>query len=147
MIDLGTLGGSTSDALAINNKSQVVGRADFSPDSPYHHAVVWCNGSIQDLGMVDPCQNSTATSVNSANQIVGGLGVCTDDPKDPTYFSAFYMVKGKPMVDLNTLITPASDIHLTDAWNINNRGEILANGKLPDGSERVALLVPIPSGR
>ena len=30
MIDLGTLGGSTSDALAIEN--QVVGRADFSPD-------------------------------------------------------------------------------------------------------------------
>jgi len=144
MIDLGTLGGSTSDALAINNKSQVVGRADFSPDSPYHHAVVWCNGSIQDLGIVDPCKNSTATSVNSANQIVGGLGVCTDDPSDPTYFSGFYTEKGKTMVDLNTLITPASEIHLTDAWTINNRGEILANGKLPDGSERVALLVPVP---
>ena len=104
---------------------------------------MWCNGSIRDLGVVDPCQNSTATSVNSANQVVGGLGVCTDDPNDPTYFSAFYTEKRKPMVDLNTLITPASEIHLTDAWNINNRGEILANGKLPDGSERVVLLVPI----
>ena len=147
MIDLGTLGGSSSDALAINEAGVVVGRADFSPDSPYHHAVLWRNASIQDLGVVDPCQNSTATSVNSANHIVGGLGPCTDDPNDPTYFSAFYTEKGKPMVDLNTLITPASEIHLTDAWNINNRGEILANGKLPDGSERVALLVPIRPGR
>jgi probable HAF family extracellular repeat protein len=148
MIDLGTLGGSSSDALAINEAGVVVGRADFSPDSPYHHAVLWRNGSIQDLGVVDPCQNSTATAVNSAGEVVvGGLGVCTDNENDPTYFSAFYTEKGKPMVDLNTLIRPSSEIHLTDAWNINNRGEILANGKLPDGSERVALLVPIPPGR
>ena len=98
-------------------------------------------------GWTKPCTRSVANSINSANHIVGGLGACTDDPNAPTFFSAFYTEKGKPMVDLNTLITPASDIHLTDAWNINNRGEILANGKLPDGSERVVLLVPNPPGR
>jgi len=147
MTDLGTFGGSNSEAVAINNKGQVVGRAAVT-DTPFvRHAFLWERGHMTDLGAVAPCTRSTATSINSANHIVGGLGACTDDPNAPTFFSAFYTEKGKPMVDLNTLITPASDIHLTDAWNINNRGEILANGKLPDGSERVVLLVPNPPGR
>ena len=50
------------------------------------------------------------------------------------------------MVDLNTLITPPSPIHLQDAWNINERGEIFANGRMPDGTERAVVLVPIPAG-
>jgi probable HAF family extracellular repeat protein len=146
-IDLGTLGGSTSDAVAINNKGQVVGKAVVT-DTPFVlHGFLWENGHMTDLGAVAPCTRSVSNSINSANQIVGNLGYCTDDPNDITFYSAFYTEKGKAMVDLNTLITPASDVHLTDAWNINNRGEILANGKLPDGSGRVALLVPIPPGR
>ena len=47
------------------------------------------------------------------------------------------------MADLNILITPPSDIHVVDAWNVNDRGEIFGNGKLPDGTERAVLLVPI----
>jgi probable HAF family extracellular repeat protein len=144
MTDLGTLGGSTSLAVAINNKSQVVGRAVVTDTPSVHHAFLWEKSHMTDLGSVSPCTRSVANSINAANQIVGNLGFCTDDSNDPTFFSAFYTEKGKPMADLNTLVTPASEIHLTDAWNINNRGEILANGKLPDGSERVALLVPVP---
>jgi len=99
---------------------------------------------MTDLGAVTPCTRSTAISINSAGQIVGDLGSCTNDPNDIAFFSTFIVEKGRPMVDLNTLITPSSDIHLTDAWNINNRGEILAVGLLPDGSTRAALLVPVP---
>ena len=102
---------------------------------------------MTDLGAVAPCTRSTAVSINCANQIVGSLGACTDNENDPTYFSAFYTEKGKPMVDLNTLITPLGDMHLVDGWSINNRGEIVALGLLPDGSERVVLLVPILPGR
>src|SRR5262245_14275600 len=147
MIDLGTLGGSSSEATAINNKGQVLGRAIVT-DTPFvRHAFLWEKGQMTDLGAVAPCTRSTALSINPANQIVGLLAGCTNDPCEETFFSAVYTEKGKPMVDLNTLITPASDIHLTDAYSINNRGEIAAAGILPDGSERVALLVPIPPGR
>jgi probable HAF family extracellular repeat protein len=147
MTDLGTLGGSTSMAVAINNKSQIVGRAVVTDAPSVHHAFLWDKGHMTDLGSVAPCTRSVANSINSANQIVGNLGFCTDDFNDPNFFSAFYTETGKPMIDLNTLIIPASDVHLTDAWNINDRGEILANGMLPDGSQRVALLVPIAPGR
>lgn len=143
MVDLGTLGGSTSDAVAISNKGQVIGRAKVT-DTPFvRHAFLWEKGSMTDLGAVAPCMRSTATGINSANQIVGSLGYCTDNPDDLTFFSAFYVESGKPMVDLNTLVTPQSPIQLRDAWNINERGEIFANGRMPDGSERAVLLVPI----
>jgi probable HAF family extracellular repeat protein len=143
MRDLGTLGGDLSEALAINEAGLIVGRADFSPDSPYHHAVSWRNGAIKDLGVVDPCQNSTATAVNSTGDtIVGGLGACTNDPDDQNYFSAFLSQKGKPMVDLNSLVTPASDMHIEFATAINDRGEIVVSAYSETGDLHVMLLVP-----
>ncbi len=71
MIDLGTLGGSSSDTLAINEAGVVVGRADFSPDSPYHHAVLWRNASIQTwawsiLAKIRPPLRSTPQITSSA---------------------------------------------------------------------------------
>jgi len=143
MHDLGTLGGNLSEALAINEAGVVVGRADFSPDSPYHHAVAWRNGSIKDLGVVDPCQNSTATAVNSAGDVVGGLGVCTDNPDDENYFSAFLWQKGKPMADLNSLVSPPSDMHIEFATAINDRGEIVVDAYSETGDLHVMFLVPL----
>ena len=145
--DLGTLGGRTSEALAINNKGQVVGRARLSDTPVVRHPFLWERGRMIDLGMVAPCINGTAFGSNNNRQIVGTLSSCTGDPSDITFETAFYVEAGQPMADLNALITPPSDIHLTDGWNVNDRGEILANGKLPDGSERAVLLVPIRPGR
>ena len=142
MIDLGTLGGDFSEALAINESGMVAGRADVSPDSPYHHAVLWRNGQVNDLGIVDPCQSSTAVSLDSSGEtVVGGLGACTDDPNDLNYFSAFVWKEGHPMADLNDLVTP-SDLHIEFAAGINDRGEIVANAFLPTGEIRAVLLVP-----
>ncbi len=141
--DLGTLGGNISEALAINNAGVVVGRSDFSPDSIYHHATLWRNGTIADLDVVDPCQNSTATAVNSSGDVVGGLGACTDNPDDLTYFSAFLWKKGQPMADLNDLVSPPSDLHIVFATGINDRGEIVGSAYLPTGEVRAVALVPL----
>src|SRR5262249_18014296 len=136
MNDLGTFGGSNSEARALNNKGQVVGRAVVT-DTPFvRHAFLWEKGHMTDLHTVAACTRSTVNSINSASQMVGGLGACTDNSDDPNYFSAFYVEKGKPMVDLNTLIDPPSPIHIDSPWNINERGEIFGSGSLPDGSAR-----------
>src|SRR5206468_4656437 len=116
------------------------GRARVS-DTPFvRHAFLWEKGHMTDLGAVAPCTRSTANSINAAGQIVGSLGGCTG----PFDESAFYVENGKPMVDIHTLITPPSNIHLDEAWNINDRGEIFGSGLLPDGSMRAVLLVPLP---
>jgi len=143
MTDLGTLGGNVSEALAINDSGLVVGRSDFSPDNPYHHATLWRKGTITDLGVAGPCQNSTATAVNSAGNVVGGLGVCTDNPDDLNYLSAFMWKRGNSMVDLNDLVSPPSDMHLEFATGINDRGEIVGNAYTPEGDLHVVVLVPI----
>ena len=54
----------------------------------------------------------------------------------------FLSEHGQPMVDLNTLVLPGSDLTLTAAAFINDRGEIAGAGVLPNGEGRAVLLVP-----
>ena len=144
MLDLGTLGGDNSEAFFLSDNGQVLGRAEVSMTPYVRHAFIWENGRMTDLGAPAPCTRSSALSMNAANQIVGDLGACTADSNDPNYFSVFYQEKGRPPVDLHTLITPPSPIHLDDAGYINDKGEISAAGSFPDGRTRAVLLVPIP---
>jgi probable HAF family extracellular repeat protein len=144
MVDLGTLGGDFSEALAIDQHGSVVGRADYSSSEAYHHATLWADGAARDLGLVGPCLNSTATAISKDGDIVGGLGACTDDPDDTHYFSAFIWRNGNEMADLNSLVEPASDLHIEFATGINERGEIAGTAFLPTGELRGIMLVPQP---
>src|SRR5262249_54307000 len=65
--DLGTLGGPTSAALAINSAGQVVGTADL--DATHAHAFLY-NGALTDLGTLGGA-NSSAHGINSAGQVAG----------------------------------------------------------------------------
>jgi len=140
MMDLGTLGGDVSQALAINDAGQVVGWSDFSPTSPFHHAFLWQHGTMADLGVVAPCQNSTAVGINSRGEVAVEMGACGGE----FGFSAFVWRAGQPIADLNTLVSPPSDVHITGLAYINERGEIAGVGVLPNGDTRAVLLVPLP---
>jgi probable HAF family extracellular repeat protein len=137
LTDLGTLGGTNGEAFWLSNSGLVVGRADFSRDSKNHHAFLWKNGVMTDLGVLDPWPCSTANSVNSKGQVVGDTGICNKGGGP-----AFYSQDGQPMVDINTLVLPGSDLTLTSAAFINDRGEIAGTGVLPNGDGRAVLLVP-----
>jgi probable HAF family extracellular repeat protein len=119
MTDLGTLGGNNSEAIWINDAGDVVGSADL-PASHIHDAVIWTHGKIHDLGTVagDPC--SRGRGLNARGQVVGGSSDCRN------FLHAFLWEEGGPMLDLNTLIPPGSGVQLTNAFNINDSGEILA---------------------
>lgn len=70
MQDLGTLGGNTSVAYAINDHGWVVGDAQFD-GTPSRHAFLWRVGiGMQSLGTLGG-NRSTAYAVNSLGQIVG----------------------------------------------------------------------------
>jgi probable HAF family extracellular repeat protein len=146
MTDLGTLGGDASDAYAINDAGQVVGRARTTNVVGSHHPFLWEKGGMTDLGLVAPCTRGTATTINSRGDVAGGFGGCGPDPDDRTFFRGFYWQKGKPIVDVNTLITPASEIWVDEISFINDTGMMIGAGILPDGSTRAVLLVPIPPG-
>jgi probable HAF family extracellular repeat protein len=151
MRDLGTLGGPNSEAQWINESGLIAGSADFPRPEPavnLHDAVIWENGKIKDLGTVDGDACSRAYGVNARGQVVGGSTDCH------SFLHAFVWEEGGPMLDLNVLIPPGSGLQLTNAININDRGEILAKsvplGVTPIDDEdlgHLVLLVPCDEAR
>ncbi|WP_433313261.1 hypothetical protein ACQP0U_29275 [Micromonospora sp. CA-269861] len=63
MVDLGTLGGDSSFASAMNNRGDVVGRAQAADGT--HRGFLWRHGRMTDLGAFTP------TDVNDRGQVVG----------------------------------------------------------------------------
>jgi probable HAF family extracellular repeat protein len=118
MKDLGTLGGSNSNAYGINPTSshgvQVVGVSDTV--SGQQHAFLWQNGVMTDLG------TGTAYAINDAGQVVGFAGTGTQG-------HAFLWQKGV-MINLGTLGGSASW-----ARAINASGQVAGQSYLKNGTE------------
>src|SRR5438445_2945213 len=72
-IDLGTIGGSSSVALAVNASGQVVGASTLNAGAFFPtHAFSWTPaGGMIDLGTLGG-SGSGATAVNATGQVVGG---------------------------------------------------------------------------
>src|SRR2546428_9681692 len=68
--DLGTMGGVSSSANAINNRGQVLGTITLTPDNTTWHAFLWQDGGMTDLGTLGGRQVS-AVALNDVGQIVG----------------------------------------------------------------------------
>jgi len=134
-IDLGTFGGTIGEADWINDAGAVTGQAWTSGNAALR-GFFWKNGILTDIGTVEGDGCSGGLSINSTNQIVGFSATC-----DGSVFHAFLWEDGK-IVDLNSLISRGADLHLLQATNINDRGEIAGFGVLPDGDGHAFLLVP-----
>jgi len=70
VIDLGTLGGTSSYGEAINNNGQVVGSSTTS--SGDRHAFLYSNGSMQDINPAGGGY-SEAYGINNKGQVVGEI--------------------------------------------------------------------------
>ena len=71
MIDLGTVGSSTSSAQAVSSRGQVVGFLCDCGPLPVSHAFSWTrSGGMIDLGTLGG-EGSFAVAVNARGQIVG----------------------------------------------------------------------------
>lgn len=71
-----------------------------------------------------------------------GLTSSDCDFGDEPSLRAFLWEPGHPMVDVNTLISPALGIQLRNIATINDRGEMAAVAALQNGARREVLLVP-----
>jgi probable HAF family extracellular repeat protein len=142
-IDLGTLGGMNSAALAINDKGQIVGFADgFNDDNGtlIRFATLFSRtlGKNINLGTVPGYDQSWAQHINNKGQIVGyaynsnGQSCAVlFEPTDPN-----------KNIDLNTLVEPTTGCHLDYATRINDNGYILCQGVNQSGQEHPLLLIP-----
>jgi probable HAF family extracellular repeat protein len=94
--NLGTLGGSSSGAMGLNNAGVVVGSASLEGDTE-SHAFFWQAGSMHDIGTLGG-RHSEARDINERMQIVGYSTVAEAE----TTFHAF-LYDGGTMHDLGTL--------------------------------------------
>lgn len=132
--DLGTLGGPTSDAYAVNALGHLVGDSDLAappgqatptpiPGAPaLRHAFLWRNGVMTDLGTLGG-STSTTTAINDQDHVAGGAQ--TQDGK----LHAFLWRDGT-MTDLGTLGGDQSQ-----AIGINNDDQISGLSTTAPGQE------------
>ena len=133
--DLGTLGGSSSTALDINDLGQIVGSSNISDDLSTH-AFLWVDGQMSDLGVLGDVvtRTSQAKGINSYGLIVGQSQVGDED-------HAVLWQDGQ-ILDLNTMLPPESDWDLLQtAESINDAGWIVGTGQI-NGQRQAFLLQP-----
>jgi probable HAF family extracellular repeat protein len=121
LLDLGTLGGSSSSGVAINSSGQVTGTADTA-DGEFH-AFLWDGTTMQDLGTLGGGL-SQGFAINASGQVTGDAATVRG--------RTAFLWDGTTMLDLNALIDPADPLRrfvtLRDGVDINDRGQILVNG-------------------
>lgn len=134
--DLGILpGGNSSNVLGINRREQVVGWSNTI--NGMKHAVLWENDAIKDLGLLDG--NATiATSINNLGTVVG-YSIVTNEYKEIPQHA--FVWKNGIMRDLNRLLPANSGWELNTARAINNRGQIVGEGKF-SGLSAAYILTP-----
>jgi probable HAF family extracellular repeat protein len=140
---LPTLGGAYwNTPMDINDRGDVAGFGDLPGDGPTFpqsnfHAFFWsarayhCKGKIKtgtcDIGTLDEEGRSEALGVNDRDQVVGLS----------SSGHAFLWQQGL-MSDLNDLVVPGTTLILTDAQDINDRGEITGQATDPATGATVA---------
>jgi uncharacterized membrane protein len=139
MTELPTGTGLYGDAQAVNDKGEIVGEGDApgGQDS----AILWRKTGgkwlATYLGSLHAGDCAFGVSSNSSGQVVGDSG-----PNGCITILPFLWEDGGPMVDLNTLVPPNSGLHLYEADQINDGGEILVQGVDASGNNHVVLLIP-----
>ena len=126
--EIGTLGGSESQAAAINPDAQVTGYARTATGA--RHAFRWEQGKMADLGTLPGAANSAGAAINVAGDVVGA-------PR------AFVMNNGV-MTDLNSLLPAGSGWVLQAAHGIDGYGHIVGTGVV-NGQARGFFLTPAPA--
>jgi probable HAF family extracellular repeat protein len=143
-IDLGTLGGRHSQAVAVNNRGQVVGTS-ATAGSRGTHAFLWQRGVMTDLGTLGGSE-SRAVAVNDRGQVVGTSSTASGQ------YHAFIWQDGA-MTDLGVLPGTTN----SKAAAINERGQVVGDsddraflwehkkmtdlGALPGGDESSATAI------
>jgi probable HAF family extracellular repeat protein len=141
MIDLGTLGGGFGFASWVNGRGDVVG-GSLAPDQAFH-GFLWRHGTMIDLPPVGGAPWAFANAVNDYDQVIGN-----ETTINGSHELMAVLWAGGRGYNLNTLVAP-NPLRMISADYINNQGDIVGHGVLPNGDQRMFLLirntsVPLP---
>ena len=125
LIELGTLNGEYTTAIAINNIGQIVGCSKVDNND---HAFIWDEKTgIKDLGTLGGAE-SFAWDINDKGQVVGQSDTAEG------FKHAFLWDPDKGMIDLGTL-----GGLMSMAFALNNQGQIVGNTRTTDGQTHAFL--------
>lgn len=127
--DLGTLGGSFSEAVGISNSGSMAGSSAITGDVAVN-AAFWQNGVITDLGTLGG-PNSAAPEAepqpNERGEVAGASDTSTPDPngEDFCFFGTHLICL--PFIWEKGVLTalPTLGGNNGEAWQINNRGQVI----------------------
>jgi len=131
IVEIGTLGGSDSNALGINENAQVVGSA-FNAQG-FRRAYLWENGTMTDLGVIPGTTTSEAWGIKN-------LGVVVVNSSTSGFGKVFVWENGvKTEIIIPTPSSPKSLFDINDAGQVvgkhgNTMGESHACLWEPDGT-------------
>jgi probable HAF family extracellular repeat protein len=134
MRDLGTLGGSHSQALFINDRGDVAGASYIdstiqdATGVPTQHPFLWRNGQMIDLGTLGGTLGYPA-GLNARSDVVGVMDLAGDE-----HWHAFLWRAGST-VDLGTLGGNNSE-----AWAVNGAGTVVGRADITGSSTHHAFL-------
>jgi probable HAF family extracellular repeat protein len=134
--NLGSLGGGWSTALGTNDAGYIVGASTTSDNAV--RATMWFNGSVFNLGALDPGNLGTASvaeDINSQNVAVG-----YSDYRGGGRAALF---DSGAVFDLNTLVTNLDGWALDSATSINDAGQIAGIMHQPQVGTFAFLLNPV----
>jgi probable HAF family extracellular repeat protein len=133
--DLGTLGGTFSQAYFVNTAGSAGGVSTTSDG--YQHAFLWRNGSMKDLGTLGGLNSVDFASPNEWGQLAGEAETSTLDPNGEDYCGF-----GTHLVCLPFIWEPTSNdsgvmmplpplkggVNAQAAW-LNNRGDMVGSSE------------------
>lgn len=132
--------GTGAVAFGNNDRGQIVGVVG-SPDNSTEYAAIWQNGKLTSYKPLPGDFGATASGNNNRGVVVGSTFDATFN------WSHAVVWRDGVMTDLNTLIASGSNLYLTMANKINERGQISAMAIVrsgPDeGNVHAVLLTPV----
>lgn len=132
--DIGTLGGTYSQANGLNNSGSVVGFASPLGDQAVH-AFVWRKGVRTDLGTLGGPISAVSEDypLNDHGTVAGFSNISTPDPNGEDFCGIQFTLICLPFVWQDGVLTPLPLLggNNGDASSINNRGQIVGSAETP----------------
>jgi probable HAF family extracellular repeat protein len=130
--DLGTLGGTFSQADALTDSGEVVGAATNEGDQAFY-AFLWKNNVMTKLGFLPGDCYSSAYSINRLGQVVGDSWSCD-------FVTRPFLWQNGQIFGFNIVPPPGTQLISSEPASINDRGEIVGYASLNTGNLAFVLI-------